>query len=355
MADKKVVGWFTMNGKHIPIFEGESKADAVKRSVSKGRKNQPVTEKHVKKLEKDYLDNNRKEWAANREAKRAKSDEEILKAMDKSIDYQRKANDAKYKLDDTLDNHDVIKSAKFKKKSVAEQNEDIKAKQIAQNKEQADKLNNDKKAKQDTESGTKSLTDKLTKAAYDSFNRHPIIPESKLDAIRDDAKSADFNGLFNIAKELKMPVFLGFDSFVEDSYSTGPGVNYEAPAGVLEKAAKNPNIASSLRESIYAELKKRKENIGTYQKLAKNMPEAIAAAKTKMADQLEFLNSKSDGTVFSNPKIVDASSNGKTLRIHYTIDADQSKATDPMTLFNIKHGYQSVRDKREGYVDIKLK
>ena len=33
--DKKVTGWFTMNGKHIPIYEGESKADAVNRSIAK--------------------------------------------------------------------------------------------------------------------------------------------------------------------------------------------------------------------------------------------------------------------------------------------------------------------------------
>lgn len=33
MSDKKVVSWFTMKGKHIPIYEGESKDDAVRRSV----------------------------------------------------------------------------------------------------------------------------------------------------------------------------------------------------------------------------------------------------------------------------------------------------------------------------------
>lgn len=36
MAEKKIVDWFTMNGKHIPIYEGESKADAVNRSIAKG-------------------------------------------------------------------------------------------------------------------------------------------------------------------------------------------------------------------------------------------------------------------------------------------------------------------------------
>jgi len=36
MAQKEVKQWITVNGKHIPIFEGESKEDAVKRAVGKG-------------------------------------------------------------------------------------------------------------------------------------------------------------------------------------------------------------------------------------------------------------------------------------------------------------------------------
>ena len=35
MAEREVKGWFTLNGKHIPIFEGESKQDAVNRSIAK--------------------------------------------------------------------------------------------------------------------------------------------------------------------------------------------------------------------------------------------------------------------------------------------------------------------------------
>lgn len=34
MSEKKVVDWFTSNGKHIPIYEGESKDDALNRSIA---------------------------------------------------------------------------------------------------------------------------------------------------------------------------------------------------------------------------------------------------------------------------------------------------------------------------------
>lgn len=50
MSDRKVTAWFTVNGKHIPIFEGESKQDAVKRV--KSIKKSGVTRKDVEDLTK---------------------------------------------------------------------------------------------------------------------------------------------------------------------------------------------------------------------------------------------------------------------------------------------------------------
>ena len=87
MSEKKVIGWYTSNGKHIPIFESENEND--KREVPE----------RLRKLREQ----------------RVQAETELLGA----------------------------KAETFKKvkKSTAEQNEDIKAKQIAQNKEQADILN----------------------------------------------------------------------------------------------------------------------------------------------------------------------------------------------------------------------
>ena len=47
MADREPVGWFTMNGKRVPIFEGESKADAINRSIAK--RNSDIREKQIAK------------------------------------------------------------------------------------------------------------------------------------------------------------------------------------------------------------------------------------------------------------------------------------------------------------------
>ena len=42
--EKEPVGWVTVNGKHVPIFEGESKEDAVARSIStnEDKKNEQI-------------------------------------------------------------------------------------------------------------------------------------------------------------------------------------------------------------------------------------------------------------------------------------------------------------------------
>ena len=44
---KKVVDWFTMNGKHIPIYKGESKEDAVNRAIAD--KNESIKQEQIAK------------------------------------------------------------------------------------------------------------------------------------------------------------------------------------------------------------------------------------------------------------------------------------------------------------------
>lgn len=61
MADKKVKQWITINGVHVPIYEGESKDDAVKRAINRGsenaKNNEDLKEKQIakNKAQKDEL------------------------------------------------------------------------------------------------------------------------------------------------------------------------------------------------------------------------------------------------------------------------------------------------------------
>lgn len=47
MAEKEIKQWITINGQHVPIFEGESKQDAVNRAIAKN--NEDVKEKQIAK------------------------------------------------------------------------------------------------------------------------------------------------------------------------------------------------------------------------------------------------------------------------------------------------------------------
>ena len=64
MAERKVKQWITVNGVHVPIFEGESKSDAVKRAIDKAKSNANANEdqkaKDIAKNEKQKAELNGK-------------------------------------------------------------------------------------------------------------------------------------------------------------------------------------------------------------------------------------------------------------------------------------------------------
>ena len=49
---EKVVGWITVNGVHVPLKDGESKDDAVKRSLEV-RKEEEAKEKQIAKQKEE--------------------------------------------------------------------------------------------------------------------------------------------------------------------------------------------------------------------------------------------------------------------------------------------------------------
>ena len=55
MAEKKIVGWYTWNVKHYPIFEGESKQDAYNRSVAKDNEDKKAEQIAKNKEQADKL------------------------------------------------------------------------------------------------------------------------------------------------------------------------------------------------------------------------------------------------------------------------------------------------------------
>ena len=57
-TDAKIVGWITVNGKHIPLREGESKKDAINKAIVKD--NEDIKEKQIAQRQKEADERNGK-------------------------------------------------------------------------------------------------------------------------------------------------------------------------------------------------------------------------------------------------------------------------------------------------------
>lgn len=59
MSDKEIKQWITINGVHIPIFEGEKKSDAIQRHIAEVTKqNEKTKEKQIAKNKKEAKERN---------------------------------------------------------------------------------------------------------------------------------------------------------------------------------------------------------------------------------------------------------------------------------------------------------
>ena len=103
MSEKKVTGWFTVNGKHIPIFEGEGKKDVVKRirttpKLKNSKFNTPEPKKEYDlggnllgkdgKLAKNMTEKELKDWQAEERNKQLNKYKQTANKKIEPIDKQ---------------------------------------------------------------------------------------------------------------------------------------------------------------------------------------------------------------------------------------------------------------------------
>jgi len=92
MAKREVEQWITINGVHVPVFKGESKADAAKNFKARSGKrnaNQPITQKGKANAKKEYT--NARNAAHNAsEDKKEKADARFDKAKQKYTEAKEK-------------------------------------------------------------------------------------------------------------------------------------------------------------------------------------------------------------------------------------------------------------------------
>lgn len=60
MADREPIGWITVNGVHVPLFEGESKQDAINRAIAKHNEDKKSSDITKAKEEADKLSREQK-------------------------------------------------------------------------------------------------------------------------------------------------------------------------------------------------------------------------------------------------------------------------------------------------------
>lgn len=80
MAQREIKDWITVNGKHIPIFDGESKQDAINRSIAKDNEDKKKSDIAKSQAERDKL--NGKD-TSKKDDKDDDIDDSIKKSLDK--------------------------------------------------------------------------------------------------------------------------------------------------------------------------------------------------------------------------------------------------------------------------------
>lgn len=104
---KEVKQWITVKGRHIPIFEGETIKDAVKRMTDKGKEHRPHTQDSLRKKAQEHKkavdDYKKAPWKEGAAEKKVDADDKFRKESEKG----------------------VIKSAKFNKKESGKESKEI--------------------------------------------------------------------------------------------------------------------------------------------------------------------------------------------------------------------------------------
>ena len=195
MATREPKGWITVNGVHVPIFEGESKADAAKNYLNK-RKSEPA-----KKTNREHFEDAKREG-------RIPKDSEYEDFIDYSPMTEEKAKRAVER--GTKEDIKNEQAAEEKKQTKAQKtiaaNEDLKEKQIARNKAEKEEANKQSAFRENTAQSRNALRQEIIKAKKEELP-YPRTPqmlkdkrekiaalESKLEKMESDAKKGTTGG-----------------------------------------------------------------------------------------------------------------------------------------------------------------
>lgn len=112
MAQKEVKQWITMNGKHIPIFEGESKEDAINRAIAKSNEDKKNSDIQNRKKETDKF------TAEKNGSIKEDAVKKVVQNMSKKLD--KKPSVDKKDVDELTKKKDALKDTKLNAKPVTQ-------------------------------------------------------------------------------------------------------------------------------------------------------------------------------------------------------------------------------------------
>jgi len=150
---KEIKQWITVNHIHIPIFEGESKADAVKRlkeGVKKGKNTRPISKKEYdKKL--DRAEKAYKKWGENKErayyAKRRMETDTSDEAKKELMNANRTEKEAEQRWEQRYHEHqETIKHPKYTSIKVRRKEKPAEQSNKVAESERAFRIENNRKA-----------------------------------------------------------------------------------------------------------------------------------------------------------------------------------------------------------------
>lgn len=162
MAEREVKQWITVNGKHVPIYEGESKADAIKRATDK------QINDDADKKEKQIAENKKKADKLNGKQDSKEGTSGDLNKLKQQIDDYVKAHpnpsaEDRAKVSAMRDKYNEMKAASWKKTK-----EKVKAKLAAEEDTSTKKQSQTKKSNKSSSGGLSTFD--IERAVIKEYN-----------------------------------------------------------------------------------------------------------------------------------------------------------------------------------------
>lgn len=351
---KEVKQWITVKGNRVPIFEGESKADAIKRMVNRQKKSdkavkkeeiidkiakqQHVSKKTAEEIYKQYSSKQRKEFESTKDnakklmnKKRYEEKDEVRYEPEDFEDDDReemieealKANKLPRSVREDIEKNGTKKEKallnRYSKKNQQSKDEDTKAKQIARNKKEADERNNESS---NIVNGKNLISNSTWKPGYykdDGGDMYEISYEKRGNKIYQLSNGKGFDGSYIEIKSGKYDAYNSDGDFVLSTTSAAKATKaaWKTPKSEKSRLATKSEVAKERKEekeaSKYWENKHKEDKARYRSELGSTIKNANAKLQNMSIGQLRKLAKRLEPNVEMYTRYNESKNSKKTL------------------------------------------